>query len=270
MRKSLYTDERGFGQVMVIVLVVAVIAIAGGIGWRVSQNNKKPAAAKTTVGKAINTACLKVYNDKTLCYAAAASSNFEKLAYTAVATNVDAQGQTSKLSLQSDGKGNSSFATESSGQSYNTVMIGSTVYVKNAGSSTWVKYSSGTNASTTNPTSDLKTEFSDTSTPVEKRIQYKKLGTEKCGHLTCVKYQVIDPATPGTTNYVWFDTKDYRLQRWYGKDANSTNDFVITYTSVKITTPSPVATQADAGMPTQAQIQALQEQAQAAASQYAQ
>ena len=140
------------------------------------------------------------------------------------------------------------------------------------GATSWTKYSSGSAPSTTNPSSDIKTEFSDTSTPADKRIQYKSMGKEKCGKLTCYKYQVVDPASAGTTNYVWFDTKDYRLQRWYGKDANGTNDFVITYGSVKISTPSPVvdasAPSAAGGTPSQAEINAAMQQAQAAAAQY--
>lgn len=269
--KNVHKDQRGIGHAVLAVLIVVVVAAVGFAGYRVMQNNKKPAAAKTTAGKAVNSACLKVYNDQNLCNAAAVSTDFSKLAYTAVDTSVDAStGQTSKITLQSDGKGNTAFTTGSGSQSYSTVEIGSTVYTKLAGATSWTKYSSSAAPSTPNPSSDIKTEFSDTSTPAAKRIQYKSLGKEKCGNLTCYKYQVIDPATPGTTNYVWFDTKDYRLQRWYGKDAQGTNDFVITYGSVTIKVPSPVvdaSAPAATGAPSQAQIQAAEQAAAAAAAQ---
>lgn len=271
MKKSLHKDQRGMGHAVVVILIVAVIAAIGVVGWRVMQKNNT--VAKTPEQKAANSACLKVYHDKNLCNAEAASLNFDKLAYTAADTSVDAQGATSKFTMSSDGKGNSTVTMEGGGQSFSSVTIGNTSYTKSAGETTWTKYTS--NAPTTdNPSKDLKTQFSDATTPADKLIQYKNLGKDKCGNVSCFKYQVVDPATPGT-NYVWFSTKDYRLMRWYGKDANGTNDFVITYTSVTITAPSPVVDAASAGsaaaaasgMPTQAQIQAAEQAAAAAAAQ---
>jgi hypothetical protein len=266
MKKLLYKDERGLGQVVVIVIVLLVVGAAGFAGWRVVQNKMTPAAAKTTAGKAVVSACMKIYSDKNVCNAAAVNSDFAKQAYTAVVTSTDAQGQASKITLESDGKGNTSFTTEAGGQGISTIEIGTTVYTKMAGSTTWTKYTS--NAPTTNPSSDVKSQFSDASTPAAKRIQYKNLGKEKCGSVTCAKYQMIDPATPGTTTYGWFSTKDYRIQRISTKSAEGSSDFVITYTSVKITAPSPVtdAASATTGVPTQAEIQAAEQQAQAAAA----
>ena len=240
MKKSLYKDERGLGQAVVIIVVVAVIAAVGLIGWQVMQKNKTSnPASSSPVAKAADTACLKVYHDKTLCNAEAASVNFDKLAYTAVDTSVDTQGQTSKITMSNDGKGDTSMTMEGGSQAFSSVQIGSTSYTKSPGSTSWTKYTSNA-PTTTNPSSALKTSFSDTSTPAAKLIQYKNLGKDTCGNVSCVKYQVVDPATPGT-NYIWFSTKDYRMMRWYGKSTDgSTNDFVITYGAVKITAPSPV------------------------------
>ncbi len=257
MKKSLYKDERGLGHAVVIFLVVAVIAAIGLIGWQVMQKNKTSPALSTPAAKVTNAACLKVYHDKTLCNAEAASVNFDKLAYTAVDTGVDAKGASSKFTMSSDGKGNSTVTMEGGGTAFSSVTIGTTNYVKNGTS--WIK-STSTTPTATNPSSNLKSQFSDANTPAAKLIQYKNLGKEKCGNVTCVKYQVIDPATPGT-NYVWFSAKDYRLMRWQGKSADgSTNDFVITYGAVKITAPSPVvdASAAASGTPSAADLQAAQ------------
>ena len=267
MKKSLYKDEHGLGQVVVIIFVVAVIAAIGFIGWQIMQKNKTSnPASSSPVAKATDTACLKVYNDKTLCNAEAASVNFDKLAYTAIDTSVDAQGQTSKITMSNDGKGDTSMTMEGGSQAFSSIQIGSTSYTKSPGSTSWTKYTSA--PTTTNPSKDLKTQFSDTNTPAAKLIQYKDLGKDACGNVTCVKYQVVDPATPGT-NYVWFSTKDYSLMRWYGKSADgSTNDFAITYGAVKITAPSPVVNaSAAAGTPSQADLQAAQAAAAAAAAQ---
>lgn len=264
MKKSLYKDQRGMGHAVVVVLIVVVIAVVGVVGWRVMQNNKTPAAAKTTAGKSVNSACLKIYSDKNLCNAAAVSSDFAKLAYTVTDTSTDAQGQTSQITIKSDGKGDTAMSSSAGNQAYNTVTIGSTVYIQNGGS--WIKYASNAPAPA-NPANDLKTAFSDASTPAAQRIQYKSLGKEKCGSATCFKYQVIDPANSGTTTYVWFNASNYRVQRMTTKSAQGTNDFVISYGPVTITAPSPVTSATDAASGAEAQAQAAAAAAAAAAAQ---
>jgi outer membrane lipoprotein-sorting protein len=89
------------------------------------------------------------------------------------------------------------------------------------------------------------------------------LGKEACGKLTCFKYQVIDSTAPATTQYLWFDTKDYMMQRWSFKDANSSSDMVFTYQAVTIKAPSTVH---DFDANSQADMQAAQAAAAAAAA----
>ncbi len=258
MKKSLYKDERGLGHVVLAVIIVAVIAVVGVVGWRIMQNNK---TAKTPEQKAANSACMKVYNDKRLCDFAAANADLGKVAYTAVDNSTDAQGQTTQITIKSDGKGNISISSKSGNQSYNTITIGNTVYVQNGAS--WIKYTSNAPAST-NPASDLKASFSDSSTPADKQIKYKSAGTAKCGNATCYKYQVIDPTTAGTT-YIWINTSNNRLQRLTTSSSQGTNDFVISYGPVTITAPSPVSSPASALDPAQqAEMQAAQQAAQQA------
>src|SRR6185503_19808218 len=71
-------------------------------------------------------------------------------------------------------------------------------------------------------------------------ISYKSLGKEACGKLTCFKYQVFDKTQTASSQFVWFDTKDYRMQRYQMSDGKDTTDMTITYQTVKITQPSPV------------------------------
>lgn len=278
MKTSIRRDERGFGHAVTVVLAVIVIAAIAAIGWEVMNKNKTstttPAnSAKPAVTSAVDASCNKVYHDTTLCKFAANSANFAKTPYTAVDTNVDAQGQTSTITIKSDGKGNTALTTSSAGQSYDSIEIGSTTYIKGlTGGDTWTKYTSNA-PSTPNPASDIKPDFSTSTTPATEQIQYKNLGKEACAKLTCFKYQIIDPANAGTTQYAWFDTNTYRLQQWYSKGTDGTNTFVITYGAVKITAPSPVTDASNpaasaTGTPTAAQVQAAEQQAaQAAASQ---
>jgi hypothetical protein len=272
--KTLGKDQRGFSP-MVVVSLIVVLAVAGFAAWAVMNKNKTTTStpAATVQTSAVQTACNKVYHDATLCKFAAANANFGKLAYTAVDTAVDAQGQTSKFTIEADGKGNTSVTSSGGSTSFASIQIGNTSYIKSPGSTSWTKYTSNAPA-TTNPASNIKASFSDSSTPAAQQIHYKKLGTQACGKLTCLKYQIIDPASAGTTQYAWFDTKDYRLQQWYSKAADgSTNTFAITYAAVKISVPSPVvdasaAATPSTSTPSAAQIQAEEQAAQAAANSY--
>jgi len=279
MKTSIRQDQRGFGHAVTVVLAVIVIGAIAAIGWEVMNKNKTtstPANATTTAStNAVDASCNKVYHDTNLCKFAASSANFAKTPYTAVDTSVDAQGQTGNITIKSDGKGNTALTSTAAGQSFDTIEIGNTVYTKDPTGNSWTKYTSNAPA-VTNPAGDIKTDFSTSTTPAAQQIQYKNLGKEACGKLTCFKYQIIDPASAGTTQYAWFDTSSYRLQQFSSKSADgSTNTFTITYTAVKITAPSPVTDasaasatpNASSSAPTAAQIQAAEQQAAAAASQ---
>jgi outer membrane lipoprotein-sorting protein len=260
--KKLSSDESGLSHVVLVILIVGVVAAIGIVGWRVMNKNKTDNSSGTVVVKTdkAEAQCNHVYHDKNLCKFASSGANFEKLSYVAVDTAKDTSGQTSTINIQSDGKGNSSVASAGGGASFASVSIGSTVYIKDNANNVWIKYPPTQASASQNPTKDIKADFSDSSTPADKQIKYKSLGKEKCGNLTCYKYQVIDPSSPNVTQYVWFDTKDYRLQRWSSSGADGSNDFVITYKSVKVNTPSPVQAAPSASGMTQQQIQQLQQQ----------
>ncbi len=258
--KNVYKDERGIGHFLLAFLIVAVIAAVGIVGYRVMHKQKTPQEKALSAKQASDQAnCMKVYHDKTLCKFAVNYSDLANLAYTATDNSVDSEGQTSQITIKSDGKGNTSVSSKAGNQTYDAITIGNTVYINGNGGG-WIKYSSDA-PEVTDPTDTLKTDFSTPSTPAAEQIKYKNLGKEKCGADTCVKYQVIDPKSAGT-NFLWINTKDNRLVHWYSKGADGTNDMVITYGSVTITAP---ANATDAAAAAAAEMQA----AQAAAAQYA-
>ena len=234
MRTHLRQNQKGSGLVLPIAAVVVVIIAV--VALMLLHKSGPSKVLTTTAAKQTNSACLSIYNDKNLCAFASTATNFSKQAYTAVDTATDKSGTTSKFTVSQDGKGNTSVSGSSAGQSYDAITIGNASYIKQGDS--WLKYANASN--TNNPASDIKPDFSDAKTPAAKRIQYKNLGKEKCGSLTCFKYQITDPSNAGATEYVWFDTSDYLLRQWSSKDSNGTNTFAITYSAVKITAPSPV------------------------------
>ena len=241
MRTSVQTDQRGLGHLVMIVIAVVVIAGVGLVGWRVTQKDKDDSTKTSTteLSKAASDACLKVYDDKDLCKFTG-NYNIDKLAYKMTLTSTTAEGSSTSTFL-SDGKGNTQMTMTASGQVNDAISLNGVSYLKDAGDGRWFKYAADTAGAPpveTNPTGDIKFE-TDTEADTTDKTTYKKIGKEACGKLTCLKYQIIDPAQKDSTQFIWFDTKDFRMQRFSAKDASSSTEMVISYQSVKITAPSP-------------------------------
>jgi hypothetical protein len=127
-----------------------------------------------------------------------------------------------------------------SGQTMETITFNKITYMKDSNDNKWFKFPPNDTSTPkdTSPTDSVKFTTTEDKAAAS-TITYKKLGKEKCGKLTCFKYQTIDSKQPADLVYFWFDTKDHRLQHWYSKDSNGTTDFVISYESVSISAPSP-------------------------------
>jgi outer membrane lipoprotein-sorting protein len=258
-------NQQGFSPIF-IVLILVVVAAVGFAGWKVSQNQKDSTSGSGSTA-ALNSqaqdACLKEINDKNFCKFV---GHFNlNASYAATITSTDSKGTVSKIELQSDSKSNSMMVTKdgSGNETGAFVTLNNASYIKDVASGTWTKYTNSTTASDSNPTKDISIDTSDITE--KNTVTYKSLGTEACGKLTCYKYQVVDTASPGTTQYIWFDTKNYQMQRWSSKDADGSTDMVFTYKSVNITEPSPVKEASSAtSAPNAAEINAALQAAQAA------
>lgn len=248
MNTSLHRDERGIQQALLAVIIVVVLAAVGFVGWRVLHKSSDNGGS-----------CMKTYNDRTLCNFAANNSHLSKFAYTATDTSTDNQGNTTKILIKNDGKGDYSVSSQNGNQSYNTVTIGNTIYAQNNGSS-WIQYKAANGASPiANPISTFKATFTDDKTPKAKRVTYTQIDRGPCDNGVCVEYSVKNPNWAGTNN-IWINTSTNRLYRWYNKNGNGVNNLTISYGPVTITAPSPVAP-ASSALSSQAQAEA---QAQAA------
>jgi outer membrane lipoprotein-sorting protein len=262
-------DQRGIAHLMLAVIIVVVVGVIGLVGWRVmsAQSDKSTGSKSSSVSNIVTdsaalAACLKEVNDKNLCKFAS-SYKLDGVSYHAKFTTTGSDG-TSTSEMDVDGKNNTSMTSSQDGkEAVASISLNNTTYIKDETSGTWLKYPPADNSApkTDNPTSDVKVDTNDITE--KNTVTYKSLGKEACDNLTCYKYQVIDSTHPNDQQFIWFDTKDYRMQHWYNKDDQGTTDMVITYKSVNIKAPSPVK---DFSAQSNADLQAAQAAAAAAAA----
>lgn len=242
MLVTIRKQEQGMGHILLIALIVVVLAVVGGAGYEVSQKNKPKASTNSTTvsstspAPASDATCVATYHDANLCKFSA-NSDISKIPYTATLTTVNSSGG-GTMTLSSDGKGNTSSTLTGNGTTISTIQLAGASYVQTTSGGTWYEYPAGTStpsSTTSNPTSSMSLALGST-------VTYKPLGTSACGSLTCYEYSVTTALTPGQTQYVWFDTGQYKLREWKDTDTSGdSTDMKITYPgSVTISKPSPV------------------------------
>src|SRR3989344_1313082 len=214
------------------LVLLAVVVVAGGGAYLVTKDG-----GTISVNKELQSKCTTQVNDETFCKFAGVFANAGD--YKVSVTSNDQSGA-STIELASDSKGNSSMVVTQGGQEQgNIVLFNGVTYLKDPTDGQWFKFSS---TDTNKPeVLDLKKEIAkgDFKGDAGQTLQYKQIGTEACGNLTCFKYQVIDPQKPNEEGFLWFDTKDYLLRRVTAKSNGSTTDMNLTYTKVSISEPSP-------------------------------
>lgn len=236
MTKKLQKNESGIAHVLLAVLIIVVIAAVGLVGWKVNNNRS---TTTTNINKEVQDKCKTAVNDDLFCKFAGAFGNVGDYKVT---LNTTDQSGISAIELANDSKNNSSMVVKQNGQEQaNIVVYSGVTYAKDYTDGKWFKY--GANDTNKPQAVDLKKEFlkGDFKGDNGQKLEYKKIGTEKCDKLTCYKYQVIDSQKPTETDFLWFDTKAFLLRRATVNDskANTSAEMTITYASVSISLPSP-------------------------------
>lgn len=224
--KKIIEDKRGIAYLWPII--IAAVVVVAGVGYYVWNKNKNSGSSSVSITGKPSGKC--EYSDKDLCKFI---TNWKMNKYYTIESTDTSNGATNKSTIQYVSPDR--FYMKAGGEAaYEMIMIGNTTYTK-AGD-TWYKQ---TAKSTDNSIKDnAKRDFKEPSDDNAAKTEYKKLGTEACGSLTCYKYQVVESSTPDSKTYIWFDTKDYQLRRTRTESANGgVSDQTMSYEKISINAP---------------------------------
>jgi len=247
MKTSLRQNQQGVAHILLIVLIVIVVAAVGFVGWRVFNNNKKSASKSSNpqlaaAASAAETACISKYHDKDLCkfVSTETAQPFDSTS-SIITMSGTSNGVLSTIVMKSDGKGNTDIRMAGSGETFNSITYNNITYTQTTAGGPWVTYgpSTASSSSSTDTSSDIDSSLKDFMGSLS-TTSYTKIGTEACDNLTCFKYQIKDAATPDSTQYAWFDKRDYLLRQYSVSDTSGSMTMKISYQKVTISMPSPV------------------------------
>ncbi len=233
--KTSLNQEGSVVQILLAVVVVIVVAVIGVFAWKNMKKNAGDAAGDLA-SKLASAKC--DYDDKDLCKFFTSYKDHKTYKMVMKTTS---EGKESTSVIEAEGHNKTHMTMTSSEMNFETITIDKTTYTKAANGTWWkqVAKENKTEADTTQPT-EVKLEEPKKDAPEAEKTQYKKIGKEACGKLQCFKYQVIDPNSADTTQFIWFDTKDYQIRRMTTESANSKSEIEYSYETVKVSEPSPV------------------------------
>jgi outer membrane lipoprotein-sorting protein len=175
-------------------------------------------------------------------------------------TTTGKDGKISTVMMELDGESRSHMSMTGPDGAFESINIDATTYVKGE-DGVWTKFGSGTpmmDAEAPSKNEGIHFDLDDEDTS---KTTFVAMGTEACGNLTCFKYEIIESGMGGR-QYVWFDTKEYKLRKTQYEDAElGVTVAEYTYGDVNITVPSPVKelTAPNLDGMTQAEIEAMLE-----------
>jgi len=228
------TSEKKKSKTPIIIIGAVALVIALGAGFFFLKDSIFP--VKGLNGQVLNSNCK--LNDKDLCKFVSNFKGLENMSAKSV-TMIDGKKTESTMEIQGTDK---SHITSSVGgkEESNYIAIGSTTYMKDYSDNKWWKLTIDTKDSSASGKTDWKAEFEKSVNDSTDKTTYKKIGKEACGNLTCLKYQVIDPQITDSTEYIWFDTKNFSLRKTQSETKGVLTETTFTYDGVNITAPSPV------------------------------
>ncbi|MEK7447617.1 MAG: hypothetical protein AAB632_02385, partial [Patescibacteria group bacterium] len=205
--KPVQSSEKKKSKAPLIIIMALVVVILGAVGFFFLKDSIFP--AKGLSGQVLNANCK--LNDKDLCRFVSNFKGLENMSAKSV-TTVDGKKTETTMDIQGTDKSHITTTTNGKEES-NYISIGNTTYMKDYSDNKWWKSTVDTKDTSGSEKTDWKGEFEKSVNDSTDKTTYKKISKEACGSLTCFKYQVIDPQNTESTEYIWFDTKNYSLRK---------------------------------------------------------
>lgn len=231
--------QKPSGSKMSPVIIFLILLLAIG-GYFFFQQKKGPAVSPEM--KAAQEAVLKdCVFDKEFCMYAANAVVAMGSGYS-VTSESEYEGKKTVTKIQMDGKNNTQSTSMIDGKEEGTYLVfDNTTYVKNADSDSWIAYPPMKEEGKADKqgffdVESFKSEMAQFAKDKENDLQVKKQGTEKCGNLTCVIFEMTDKTT-STTTRLWIDTKEYLARKMVTPSSEGSITMTFDYSPVIITKP---------------------------------
>lgn len=229
-----------------IIIIVVILVVTLGVVSILFLKDRFTSSNKID-RKTLNAACDQ--NDKNICNFINKLNKIENISVKTTANDVRGGKLVTTIQIQGKYK-HSETSSYTNEQPATEIVIDDYEYQKDNSDGKWwrspsrsVSGAPPTPVDNTSPTSPEVFEVVINDHGLE-NTTFQKIGTEACGNLTCLKYQVFDVDWTDSKKYVWFDTKDYLPRKTVNYDfysrGNLTTEAIITYDNIKITEPSPV------------------------------
>lgn len=235
MKRSLKVNDQG-NSLLVVVIIIVVLAVVGGVGyyvWHKKQTNNNTTTGTNSAISKQELAAACSLTDKNICKFYTAWKNINSYSIQSTST-VNGQQETTNMDYSSPNK----YHITISSPAYETITIGDVVYTKASDGTWWKQQPSQQSAQ--KATSNVNVNFQDpnTNASANTSTSYKLVGQEACGNLTCYKYQYTAPDSSNSTQYIWFDTKDFRLRKISVQSADTNYTATVSYNSVTVNAPA--------------------------------
>lgn len=244
---SFMKNQKGFIPVIIAVVVLVVVGI---VGYVMVAKNKAPGKGvlsniQLPGGIGLNSNCklkdpeLCKYMDKSIKMA----DSF-KTGFVGVSVTTDKSGKKMENTWEMAGDAAHFVSSENGKELSNMITISNTTYTKDLSDGKWTKFTFNSSSGNGNKglfnTDEIKKQLKDTIKDTEDKTTYKSLGKEGCGSSQCFKYQIINPLTTDTKEYVYFDDREYVMRKMKIETAGSVTETMFEFKTVQIKEPSPI------------------------------
>lgn len=227
-------------------LVPAIgILLVLGVGGYIFMQQKSQPKVSPEVKKAQQEVMASCKYDQEFCKYAASGIVAMSGGYTMTSESTYG-GKKTKMVMKSDGKENSESVTygDNGKEEGSFISLNKTTYMKGPGETVWTEFpatkdESGKQSTNLFDFEGLKKELGDLSKEVEDTLVVKKVGTERCGKLTCAVFEMTEKVTNGKTK-IWVDTQSYYARKMEMQSKDGVTSMMFEYGPVVIQKPSPV------------------------------